>query len=87
MKLRGKRALVTGASSGLGAAIARQIAVEGGSVVLTGRRAEKLTAVAERIRVEAAEGTIVHPVVADHTKDEDNVNKSDSKLREFDGWA
>lgn len=81
MKLSGKRALVTGASSGLGAAIARQIAVEGGSVVLTGRRAEKLWAVAESIRAESQEGTIVHPVVADHTQDEDNVRVIEECIR------
>lgn len=44
--LTGKRALVTGSSSGLGEAIARVLAAEGASVVVQGRRAEAV----ERVR-------------------------------------
>src|SRR5262245_39989923 len=60
--LRGKRALVTGASSGIGAAIARELAGRGVSLVLTGRRREALDAVAAECR-EA--GVQVDVVVAD----------------------
>lgn len=46
---RGKVALVTGSSSGIGAAIATQLARYGAKVVLTGRNAEGLEKVASQI--------------------------------------
>ncbi|MBM7598797.1 NADP-dependent 3-hydroxy acid dehydrogenase YdfG [Virgibacillus halotolerans] len=48
-KLIGKTAIITGASSGIGAKIAEQFASEGANVVLAARRKEKLTMVAEAI--------------------------------------
>jgi NAD(P)-dependent dehydrogenase (short-subunit alcohol dehydrogenase family) len=42
LKLNGKTALVTGSSAGIGLEIARKLAVEGASVILTGRSAAKL---------------------------------------------
>ena len=49
-QLEGKLAWVTGAGSGIGAASALALAAAGARVVLTGRRAEPLEAVASRIR-------------------------------------
>jgi hypothetical protein len=46
----GKIALITGASSGLGAEFARQLAREGYALVLTARRKEKLDALAQEIQ-------------------------------------
>lgn len=60
--LNGKVALVTAASSGLGAAIARTLAAEGAKVVITGTKAEKLEAVAAAIR---AEGGKALPMIWD----------------------
>jgi 3-oxoacyl-[acyl-carrier protein] reductase len=46
LRLEGKRALVTGASSGIGAAIARRLSAEGARVVVHGRDPERTQAVA-----------------------------------------
>jgi 3-oxoacyl-[acyl-carrier protein] reductase len=48
-RLEGKRALVTGASGGIGAAIARALAAQGATVVLSGTRVAALEALAGEI--------------------------------------
>ncbi len=52
MRLEGKVALVTGASRGIGAAIAAAFAREGARVVLTARKAEGVRKVADAINAE-----------------------------------
>jgi NAD(P)-dependent dehydrogenase (short-subunit alcohol dehydrogenase family) len=47
---QGKVAVITGASGGIGEAIAVQLAHEGAKLLLNGRSAEKLELVAERVR-------------------------------------
>jgi short-subunit dehydrogenase len=47
--LDGKTALVTGASRGIGEAIARQFATEGAQLVLVSRKREGLEASAKRV--------------------------------------
>ena len=49
LQLNGKRALVTGSSSGIGAGIARMLAAEGCAVFVHGRDAEKIKRVASAI--------------------------------------
>lgn len=50
LQLVGRRALVTGSSSGLGEAIARRLAAEGATVVVHGRDRARAEAVAKSIR-------------------------------------
>ncbi|MBX6369232.1 MAG: 3-oxoacyl-[acyl-carrier-protein] reductase [Rhodospirillales bacterium] len=57
--LSGKSALVTGASGGIGGAIARALHAQGATVVLHGTRAEKLEALASEL------GSRAHVVAAD----------------------
>jgi len=58
----GKWALVTGASSGIGAALARELATHGAKLILTARRQDRLEALASEL---TAKGTEVRIVTAD----------------------
>jgi short-subunit dehydrogenase len=64
MNLRGRTAVVTGASSGIGRAVALECARRGASVVLGARRLERLEAVAAECR---AMGGRADPVATDVT--------------------
>jgi 3-oxoacyl-[acyl-carrier protein] reductase len=66
LELDGKRALVTGSSSGIGRAIAKMLAAEGASIVVHGRDPGRTHAVAAEIL--AADGQAV-PVIGDLATD------------------
>ena len=66
--LEGRTAVVGGASSGLGAAVAGALAAEGCRLLLWSRSADRLSTVADRIRAER--GCEVHVVAADASEPE-----------------
>src|SRR6478609_10498944 len=57
-RLKGKLALVTGGSRGIGAAIAESFAAEGARVVIASRKADELEATAARINAKHAGSTV-----------------------------
>ncbi|ANA35087.1 3-oxoacyl-[acyl-carrier-protein] reductase FabG [Ralstonia mannitolilytica] len=64
LQLKGKTAIVTGATAGIGLAIARTLANEGVAVTMTGRNRDKLdTAIADIVA--AVPGAQLTPVIAD----------------------
>ena len=71
LQLKGKRAIVTGGSRGIGKVIARQLAQEGVDVVIAARSKEPLRAAAAELAAET--GRRIIPVVVD-TGDERSVN-------------
>src|SRR5262245_4478022 len=61
MKLNGKSAIITGASSGLGAALAKALARRGVKVLLLARTVDTLEAVAGEIKADGGTA-LVYPV-------------------------
>lgn len=72
LELKGKRAIVTGGSRGIGKAIARQLALEGADVVIAARTRKQLEQTADELSKET--GRRVIPVVAD-TGDDASVER------------
>src|SRR5690349_23273271 len=72
LQLKGKTALVTGGSEGIGKGIARALAREGVDVVICARRKEPLEATAAEIAKET--GCKIVAIPADLTKDADAKN-------------
>ena len=68
MNLRGKTAVITGASSGIGRAVALECARRGAAVVLGARRQERLETVAGQCR---SQGVSADAVVTDVTRRDD----------------
>jgi len=80
--LRGRRVLVTGASSGIGAAVCRSIVSCGGSVAMLARRKERL----EELRAELGEGAVAVPCdVTDLEALETSVEEAARALGGLDG--
>jgi NADP-dependent 3-hydroxy acid dehydrogenase YdfG len=78
--IAGKVVVITGASSGLGAATARMLAARGASVVLGARRVEMMNALADEIR---AAGGKVEVVATDVTKAAQVKNLIDTAVKTF----
>jgi 3-oxoacyl-[acyl-carrier protein] reductase len=79
--LRGRVAIVGGASQGIGYAIARLLAAEGARLVITARRGPALSEAAERIHEET--GAEVEPVLADVRRPEDHERVVAAAVRRF----
>jgi 3-oxoacyl-[acyl-carrier protein] reductase len=62
LELNGKRALVTGSNSGIGAAVVQRLAAESANVVVHGRNAERAGQIADAI---IAAGGVAHVVTGD----------------------
>jgi NADP-dependent 3-hydroxy acid dehydrogenase YdfG len=78
--IEGKVVVITGASSGLGAAAARHLAAEGASVVLAARRTERLQALADEIVESGGEAL---PVTTDVTERDQVQALVDAAVEEF----
>lgn len=68
MVIQGKSAIVTGASSGIGEATALALAERGAKVALAARRADRLEALAERVRKVGGEAVAVETDVTDRAQ-------------------
>ena len=75
MELNGKIALVTGASSGIGAATARKLAAAGAKVGLAARRVERLDKLAGQIEASGGQAVAIEMDVVDRKSVEAGVAK------------
>jgi NAD(P)-dependent dehydrogenase (short-subunit alcohol dehydrogenase family) len=66
-RLAGKVALITGAGTGIGEAIAKRFAQEGAALVITGRRKEKLELVVQAIERQEGRAVSVAGSITDET--------------------
>lgn len=83
-ELKGRTALVTGASGGLGTHIARGLAREGMNVVVSGRRADALSAVAAELCELGVKAEAVPADLADLTQIDSLIERSEDALGSID---
>src|SRR5204862_4529608 len=83
-RLAGTAALVTGASSGIGAATARRLAEEGASVALVARRRDRLEALAATISGEGGTVLVVEADVTSEQQAADAVERTVADLGRLD---
>lgn len=81
-QLQGRRILITGASSGIGRAMAEQLAPLGAKLVLASRSEDKLRALADSLPI-AKDNVLIVPT--DVTRDEDRTHLLDQAVSRFGG--
>ena len=81
MKLEGRKAIVTGAAKGMGAAITTTLAREGADVVLTARDTAALNEVAVEVRAMSRDAWVIACDVTDDTEVREMVEKALEVLR------
>ena len=84
LPLKGKVALVTGASSGIGESTARALAARGASVILAARSAEKLDELRRAIVSEGGDALVVQVDVSDRDSVEKAFEKAVSERGSLD---
>jgi NADP-dependent 3-hydroxy acid dehydrogenase YdfG len=82
--LTGTAALVTGASSGIGAATARALAAAGASVAVLARRADRLAALAEELRAAGAAALVLDADITDPRQARAAVERAAAELGRLD---
>ena len=82
--LSGRVALVTGASSGLGAQFARVLARAGAGVALAGRRIERLKSLRAEIEAEGGDAHVVALDVTDHDSIKSAVAHTETEMGTID---
>jgi NAD(P)-dependent dehydrogenase (short-subunit alcohol dehydrogenase family) len=82
--LVGTAALVTGASSGIGAASARQLAEHGASVALVARRRDRLEALAAEIEKAGGSSLVVEADITNRAHAEDAVQQTVERFGRLD---
>lgn len=85
-RVDGRTIVVTGAGSGIGAAIARGLAAEGANAVLADRDLAAAERVAERIRAEGGQALALQLDVTERSTVRDAVTATVERFGRLDGW-
>lgn len=84
-RLRGKRILVVGGSSGMGAAAVKRFAEEGASVVVSARREDRLATLCKEVEAAGGEASFVVGDVRSEESVEETVTTAVARLGGLDG--
>jgi short-subunit dehydrogenase len=82
--IRNRSILITGASSGIGRAVAERAAAEGARIALVARSEQRLEAVAERVRALGGEAHVIACDVTDRDASLEAVNRAEKLLGHID---